>query len=214
MIKAILWDFDGTMADTKSVIVNSWKYIYKEIKGIDITEEELEDSFGEPLVTSLEKRFPEMDIDEALDVYRRYQRENIEKEFTIFPNVLKLLKFIESEGIKLGVVTSRGSNSTSQGLDENGIKEMFSVIITADAVDEHKPSPKPIEKALELLDVKPSEAIMIGDTLFDLMASKAAGVKSGLVAWSEVDLNELDNIYKPDFIIDDVEGLKAILIAG
>lgn len=211
MIKAVLWDFDGTLADTKSVIVNSWKYIYRQLENRDVTMEELEDSFGEPLRKSLEKRFPNVRVEDAIEIYRRYQQENQEKDFTPFPKVKAMLELLKSKSIKMALVTSRGSKSTIEGLKEAGIYEYFQELITADMVENHKPNKEPLEKAMKLLGVKPAETLMIGDTLFDLMAAVNAKTKKAIVGWSELDISKIEEVYKPDFILEDEHSIEKVL---
>lgn len=187
MIKNIFFDFDGTMVDTRQDILESWQYIFKKLKNTDVDEEFLKDTFGEPLRLSLSKFFPDVPLEESIGVYREYlDSKDGEERFKLFPQIYGILESLYSKGICLGVVTSRGSNSTNKGLLEMGIDKFFSVIITADMVEKTKPSGEPILKALQEIDGKAEETIMIGDTIFDLMAAKEAGVIQGLVAWAEL----------------------------
>lgn len=103
----------------------------------------------------------------------------------------------------MALVTSRGAKSSDRGLSLNGIRDAFEILITADKTTEHKPNPLPVLLALEELGVTKSEAIMVGDTQFDLIAARRAGVKSVLVSWAEInDENLAKKEYAPDYIID------------
>ena len=79
-----------------------------------------------------------------------------------------------------------------QGLEKYEIKDYFDTVLTADDTTRHKPDPQPINITLEKLGSVPENAIMLGDTIFDLLCAKNAGVKSVLVSWSLA----LGDVYK------------------
>ena len=100
-----------------------------------------------------------------------------------------------------------------QYLGEMGIKDNFDVIITADDVTSHKPEPGPLLEALRRLGAKREEAIMLGDTRFDIGCSINAGVDSILVCWGRrggnVPLGEIEPMYrisKPEELFEIIEG--------
>ncbi|MEJ2759872.1 MAG: HAD-IA family hydrolase, partial [Anaerolineales bacterium] len=84
------------------------------------------------------------------------------------------------------------------------------VWVGADDAHSPKPDPAPILLALDLLDCAPEEAVMIGDTYFDMEAGRSAGVKIGAVLWGEVDRDRLFS-YKPDFLFETAEELEGLL---
>lgn len=203
MIKAVLFDFDGTLMDTQKAIEETWKHIFKEIRNIDVDEETLKSSYGEPLRTSLEKFFPDIPLDEAVKIFKGYQKNMDEEMFKLFDGMEETVKGLQKRDVKMALVTSRGAKSSDRGLSLNGIRDAFEILITADKTTEHKPNPLPVLLALEELGVTKSEAIMVGDTQFDLIAARRAGVKSVLVSWAEInDENLAKKEYAPDYIID------------
>ena len=112
----------------------------------------------------------------------------------------------------MAMVTSRLKNTTYQGLEKYEIIDYFDVVVTADDTDKHKPDPTPIHIALEKLSSTPEESLMLGDTMFDILCAKNAGVKSVLVGWAmavtEEEKNGPDN---PDYIIETAEALLELL---
>lgn len=211
MIKAVLFDFDGTLMDTKQTIKETWKYIFKKIKNIDVDDEMLKDSYGEPLRDSLEKFFPDVPVEESIKVFKEYQKDKDEEMFQLFADMYETVKELKKRDLKLGLVTSRGAISTERGLRLTGIRDDFDILITAEKTVKHKPSPMPILLALEELGVTKAQGIMVGDTKFDLMASKKAKVKSVLVSWSEINTPNLGNEeYAPDYIIE--KGMEIVKI--
>jgi len=96
-----------------------------------------------------------------------------------FPGVVPTLIKLKEKGVKLAVVTDAPKLKAWIRLTELGLQDFFDVVVTFDDTGERKPSPKPFRKALELLKVKPSEALMIGDwPERDMVSAKAVGVKT------------------------------------
>lgn len=212
MINTVLLDFDGTMMNTRDGIINSWKHLFKTIRGEDVTEEFLKDTFGEPLKTSLAKFFPDKPIEKCLKVYREYQEKNQGEMMVPFDGVVDVINALAENGCKIGLVTSRLDISAKKGLEKAGILKHFKSLITANVVDHHKPHPEPILKALDELGSKKEETIMVGDTIFDLQCAHNAGVKSVLVGWSE-DILTLEEAgeYQPDYVIKEAKDLLKIV---
>ena len=183
-INTVLFDFDGTIMDTNSIIIESWQHTFRAIEGKERPVEEIIKTLGEPLATTLKNLFPGADTAEHISVYRNFHRANYESNINIFPGVKELLISLKEKGYKTGLVTSRLVWSTMLGLEKYEIKEYFDVVITADDTDKHKPDPAPIYAALEKLGSKAEESIFVGDTRFDIMCAANAGVKSVLVAWT------------------------------
>lgn len=212
MINTVLLDFDGTLMNTREGIVNSWIHLFQVIKGEKPSEETLKHTFGEPLKVSIENFFPEEPLDKCLNIYREYQRDHQGQMMVPFDGVIDTVLSLKKKGCKIGLVTSRLDISAKKGLEEVGLLNCFDSLITANTVEYHKPHPEPILKALEELGSKKEEAIMVGDTIFDLKAAKNAEVKSVLVGWSE-DITTLEEAgeFAPDYIIETAEELLDIV---
>ncbi len=211
-INTILFDFDGTVMDTNGVIINSWQHTFRTLEGKERTEDEIINTFGEPLAITMEKLLPNVPVDEGVKIYRSYHYENFSDLITVFPGVIELLKKLKKEGYKTAVVTSRMMYTTKQGLDKYDLNDYFDAIVTCEDTNKHKPDPEPINIALEKLNAKPQEAIMLGDSMFDILCAKNAGVKSVLVGWAlavnEEDKNGPD---APDYIIEKAEELLDLI---
>lgn len=179
-----LFDFDGTLADTNETVINSWHQTFKYVNGAPGDEEWIIGTFGEPLWISMEKAFPGMDIDELIDVYRSYQERHFKEETKPFPGMVDVIRKLKSEGRKIGVITSRMRHTTEQGLEAFGIIDCVDAMVCAGDTTEHKPSPEPVLLGLEKLGADPSEAVMIGDSSFDIVCANRAGVTSALVDWA------------------------------
>ena len=184
MINTILFDYDGTLMDTNEVVLQSWQHTFRTLRGHEEDPEKIYKTFGEPLVMTLQNTFPEVPVEKSLDVYRTFQREVFTDFVEVFPGMLELLGELKARGYKMGLVTSRTKDTTWAGLEHYDMAKYFDVVITAGDTDKHKPDPAPILITLERIGSAPEEAIMVGDTMFDLLCARNAGVKSVMVDWS------------------------------
>ena len=92
MIDTILFDFDGTVMDTNKVIIESWQHTYRTLTGHDGNVDYILATFGEPLELSLENAFPDVPVDESVNVYRTWHRDNFMTMIELFPGIMDLLK--------------------------------------------------------------------------------------------------------------------------
>ncbi|ADL52369.1 pyrophosphatase PpaX [Clostridium cellulovorans] len=203
MIKAILFDLDGTILDTNDLILNSFKHSFKTHLDLELPREEIVKFFGEPLQYSLAK-YGEDKLENLISTYRSYNEENHDSNVTLFKGVKEGLKVLKDKNFKLAIVTSKRESMTRRGLDLFGLTECFDVIITPEATKEHKPNGEPVLKACEVLGIKPEEAIMVGDSHNDILCGKNAGAKTGLVKYTALDQSELLKLY-PDYLVDSIE---------
>lgn len=211
-IDTILFDFDGTVMDTNDVIINSWQHTYRTLENREEDVVNIVKTFGEPLEITMQKLFPDVPIEESVRVYRSYHRDNFGELISICPGMKELLQELKKQQYKIGLVTSRLKTTTIQGLEKYGLAPYFDVIVTAEDTDKHKPDPAPVLIALERLETAPEKSLMLGDTMFDILCARNAGVASVLVEWgialTEEEKNGPDG---PDYRIGKAEELFDIL---
>lgn len=212
-IDTVLFDFDGTVMNTNDVIINSWQHTFRTLENREEDEAKIIATFGEPLQVTMEKLFPNVPVEESIQVYRSYHYDNFGELISLFPGMKELIAELKKRGYKLGMVTSRLRRTTEQGMEKYGIMEYFDTVVTADDTDKHKPDPEPINIALEKLGSVSEKSIMLGDTMFDILCAKNAGVKSVLVSWAmAVSEEEKTGPNRPDYIIDQANDLLKLLI--
>ena len=211
-IKAVLFDFDGTLMDTNGIIINSWQYAFKVAEGRVLTLDEIRRNFGEPLRDSMVHLFPGRDPDEMVDLYRHYQRHIFMDKLHMFPGMRELVLGLKERGIKVAVVTSRFWNTIRKGVYLFDIADEFDAVVSGEDNTKPKPDPEPCLVCLERLGASPEEALVIGDTKFDILCGKNAGIRTVLVNWTlAVSDEEKQGVYRPDYFIDRAEDVYSII---
>lgn len=198
--------------NTNEVIIQSWQHTFRIVEGRERPIEEIIRTFGEPLGITMKKVLPHIPVEEGVEIYRSFHRENFGDLIKLFPGVKELLSDLKQERYMLGLVTSRLASTTYEGMEKYGIQSYFDCIITADDTKKHKPDPEPLNIALERLDAGPKEALFVGDSMFDINCARNAGVKSVLVGWAlAVTDEEKSGPQGPDFIIQRTDDLWDLL---
>ncbi len=206
-IKAVLFDFDGTIMDTNEVIINSWQHTFRSLKGKEADVNMLLGTFGEPLEISIDKMLPEFSRDDAMRIYREYQYCNFKGLISLFPGVVEILRELKGKDIKTAIVTSRLRRTTMEGIEKFDLHDFFDTVVTMEDTKKHKPDAEPAFEALRRLDIEAERAIMVGDSKFDIMCARNAGVKSVLVDWSVAAQAESGIENKADFKIRSLKEL-------
>ncbi len=208
MIKAVLFDFDGTLINTNDLIFDSYKYAFKTVLGRDIGKSEILKLYGRPLRASL---MAYGESGEAL--YRTYREFNESRHDFLakpFDGAAEGVRKLHRDGFAVGVVTSKRLELLMRGLRLMKLEDEFDVLITPADTEKAKPDPEPVLLACAKLGVEPFDAVYVGDSEFDLAAGKAAGTKICAVNYSVTPMARLDE-FSPDYRIDSILDLCGIL---
>lgn len=201
MIKAVLFDLDGTLLDTNELIYTSFVKTFKDKLNIELKKEEVTQFFGIPLGDPFKKYTNSENVDELVAYYREYNEAIHDTMCFAFDGVKELLTSLRDKGIKIAIVTSKRRELAERGMKIAGIYDFMDVIITPESTTKHKPNGDPAIKACNDLGIDPSEAIMVGDSPFDIHCGKNAGCKTCGVNYTFIDLNVLKES-EPDYFID------------
>ena len=204
MKKYIIFDFDGTVINTNDVVIASWQEVFRTYLGHELPVEEVIKTFGETLWTTLDRVIPGVDQDEAVKCYRTYQNAHCDEMVTECAGVKELLKELKARGYKLAIATSRTRLSYQGYADKFDLNEYFDAVVTMEDVTHHKPHPETVTATLEKLGARPEEAVMLGDTKFDIGCSNNAGVDSVYVGWSMARIEDIEAAgYHPTYVIEE-----------
>jgi pyrophosphatase PpaX len=206
-LRAVLFDFDGTLVDTTELIYQSMRHAYGEVVGGPEPERAvLMANVGQPLPRQMELLSVEH-ADALLDSYRAHNEWIHDDLIKEFPGVEASIARLQDAGLGVGVVTSKRRPSVEMALESfPGLRKVTDVFVTMEDTTEHKPNPEPLLKGLELLGgVPPERAAYVGDAPFDVAAARAAGTRSVAVSWgafTEETLRAAD----PDHLAGDLDG--------
>lgn len=206
MFKTVLFDLDGTILNTNELIVESFLHTLKDETDKVYTRQDIINNFGRSLVDQLREYTGQEEVERFIHKYREYNISRHDDLIAEFPNVGEVLGKLHENGIKLGVVTSKIRRTTMMGLERFGMIGFLSSIVTVDDVGSPKPHPEGIRKAMEELGADPETTLMVGDSQYDVLAAKNAGVKVAGVTWTAKGEDFLKQ-YGPDYMIKDMRDL-------
>jgi pyrophosphatase PpaX len=208
-ITTVLFDLDGTLIDTNELIISSFLHTLNYYYPGQYGREDVLPFIGPSLLESF-LTIDENKVDEMIQRYRTHNLANHDLLVKEFDGVFETVKKLKENGFKLGIVSTKMSSTVKKGLKLTHLDEFFEVIIAMDDVENVKPHPEPIEKALKLLQSNPQETIMVGDNYHDILGAKNAGTLSAGVAWSAKGRAYIEE-YEPDFILDNMRDLLKIV---
>lgn len=146
----------------------------------------------------------------AYPIYLALYAENTSKRSCLYPGVLEALAWIKAEGFRLGCVTNKVAQFTLPLLRDLGIHDDFEFIVCGDTLPQKKPDPAPLLYSAQHFGVEPANALMIGDSISDVKAARAAGFQIVCMSYGYnhgVDIRASH----PDAVIDSMDEIKDLL---
>lgn len=201
VIRAVLYDFDGTLADTTELVMSSYRHTMTTHLGHVPPEEEWLRGFGTPLEPQLARFARTAEERRAMmETYQRYQEEQA-RLMVPFPGALETVQALRERGVPLAIVTSRYRESTIRGMDVCGITRFFDLIVTPEDVRNPKPHPEPVLLTLEKLGLDAAHTLFVGDSPHDVAAGRGAGTRTAAALWGPFPLTILEE-ERPDFLLE------------
>jgi len=210
MYKLVLFDMDGTIADTDSMIVATFIELYRLYRPDHQPTIDVMLTFsGPPISETLAREFPDLKPDFALSEFRRLSLPNYDRYVKSFPYVKEAISDLHHRGIKTGIVTSKHRYPSEYTLKITNLDDVFDLLIANDDVHLPKPNPEGIFLAMEHFGIKDrSEVLYIGDTIIDYMTARRAGVKVALVTWTP---RILPSDVRADYYLDSFKDLIEVV---
>jgi len=173
----ILFDLDGTLIDSTDAILESFEVAYEAFGEAAPETEDIKSLIGYPLDIMLAKLGVKGDTQCYIDAYKKHYRMISGSKTTLLPLAREAIEEA-ARFAKLGIVTTKTSMYSKELLEQMDVMHYFDVLIGRDCVQNPKPHPEPIHKAMKSLDASYESAWMIGDTILDLNSATSAGIKS------------------------------------
>ncbi len=191
-VRAVIFDFDGTIVDSYEAHLESFRRAVSKF-GLTFEDKEIYRRFGKPAKQMLAEVLPEKEHVHIAEMVKEKRAQFIEtsREVKVLEGVEEILKHLKLRNIRLGLATSADKLSVMRVLTRFGLEAYFDVVLSAEDVQEAKPNPKIFIEAAERLNVLPRECLAIGDSIFDVMAAKEAGIRIVAVANNPFQIDEI-----------------------
>ncbi|MEW4570946.1 HAD-IA family hydrolase [Tautonia sp. JC769] len=182
--RALLLDFDGTMADTLPLIFDAFRHALSPWIDPLPTDDQVEASFGPAERACLGLFAPEARLDEALDRFFFHYEQEHERMVRLFDGIPAVIDRARGLGWKVGVFTGKGRRAAQFSMTALGLVDRIDCLVSGDDVERPKPDPDGLFRAARLLDVEPRRILMVGDSPADVRAGRAAGALTCAVTWA------------------------------
>src|SRR3954466_14117064 len=181
----VLFDLDGTLVGSGSIILASMRHATREVLGREYEDAELLQAVGGPGLEAQMAVFAPDRVEELVRVYRAHN-EPLHEELEACLGMEDVLVRLHEEGRRLGVVTAKRRATVELAFARVPLAHLFETVVGGDETENHKPDPEPLLLAAERLGIDPATAAYVGDSPFDIRAAKAAGMYAVAVTWGRI----------------------------
>jgi phosphoglycolate phosphatase len=165
------------------------------------------------LIGALDGEPDEADFSRAYPIFLDLYAENTSKRSVLYPGVREGLDWLKAAGYPLGCVTNKAAQFTEPLLKDLGVYDRFDIVISGDSLPKKKPDPLPLLHAADYFGVAPTDSLMVGDSVSDVSAARAAGFSIVCMSYG---YNHGEDIHlaNPDAVIDSMVELQWLLAAA
>ena len=213
----ILIDVDGTLVDSVPDLAFCVDAMMEQLGRPSCGEAQVRNWVGngvERLVRralsgSLDGEPPEADFARAYPLFLDLYSRNTSKRSCLYPGVREGLDVLKAAGYPLGCVTNKAAQFTEPLLRDLGVRDDFAIVISGDTLPRKKPDPEPLLHAAGFFGVTPQSSLMIGDSISDVRAARAAGFRIVCVSYGYnhgIDIRDA----RPDAVIDSLSDIMTL----
>lgn len=216
--RMVLFDLDGTLVDSVPDLHVAVNAMQAELGNPERAEADVRNWVGNGIERLVERALTNdlhgkpdpAEVERALPVFKRHYAQSNGQHSQVFDGVIEGLELIKALGLSMGCVTNKASAFTLPLLEQTGLKDYFEVVISGDSLPLKKPDPAPLIYSAGWFHVHPSEALMIGDSISDVKAARAAGFSIVCMSYG---YNHGEDIrdYDPDAVIDSMTELAGLV---
>lgn len=207
---AIIFDFDGTLADTQRGIIATAQEVLRRMGFPPADERALAATIGLPLRENFTRGagLSDEEADRAVVIYREIFETFAIPAISLFPGVESVLATLAARGVPMAVASSRGQHSLEGLMHHLGLDRYIplSFVFGVETAARPKPAPDILYVILGKLGAKPEEALVVGDTTFDIEMGRAAGCFTCGVSYGNQSADQLAGA-APNYLLDDLRKL-------
>ncbi len=214
----VLIDVDGTLVDSVPDLAYCVDEMLKQLGMIPYGEGEVRHWVGNgverlvrrALIGQLEGEPDDSLFEKGYPIFMELYKKNTSKRSCLYPGVKEGMEYLKASGYKLGCVTNKAAEFTHPLLKDLGLFEYFESVVSGDTLEKKKPDPMPLLYSAEKMGVAAEESLMLGDSISDVKAARAAGFQIICMSYGYnhgVDIREAE----PDAVIDSMTKLKGLL---
>ncbi len=183
VVKAVMIDLDGTLLDTAQDLATAANLALDELGLAKVDPEIIKTFIGKgvanlmrrSLIASTGKEPMDAYFDGAMEIFEKHYDKVVSKDSRPFPGVVEGLDAMKTEGFSLACITNKAARFTIPLLKDTKLYDYFDIVLSGDSLPKKKPDPLPLLHACEHFGISPSEMLLIGDSLNDVQAARAAG---------------------------------------
>jgi len=209
--KLFIFDFDGTLADTKECVVAAMQKSLEQNKFPPVNWEQIVHLMGIPVKKMLKTIVPHQ-ADEMYEKlvtdYRSFYKAFLPDKTFMFPEVAETLARLKEKNILCAIATSKKTDVALMTCKYIGIDAYIDICIGEDLVTRKKPDPESLTVILQKFAIAVKDAVMIGDTTFDMQMGKAIGMDTIAVTWGSHSPKELLSVH-PTYTVEKFPALLA-----
>ena len=216
--KMMLIDVDGTLVDSVPDLAYCVDEMMQAIGRPGHGEARVRDWVGNgverlvrrALIGRLDGEPTDEDFERAYPIFLDLYAENTSKRSLLYPGIEDGLDWLKAKGFTLGCVTNKAAQFTEPLLRDLGIRDYFGLVVAGDTLPKKKPDPLPLLHAAEHFGVSPAESLMVGDSVSDVKAARAAGFSIVCMSYGYNHGEDIREAH-PDMVIDSLVELKGLI---
>ncbi len=208
----LIFDWDGTLSDSAAAIVETMQVAIRALSLPPRDDKTIRELIGLGMNDVLRRLFPELELDALKALLERYRAQWVTEtaEAPLFPGALEALQALHGQGYRLAVATGKSRRGLDRSLRHHA--ELRRLLVGSRTADEtaSKPDPLMLRELLEAENLKADQALMVGDTEYDMAMASAIGTPGAGVLCGVHDAARL-RLFEPAVLLEDVSGLPGWL---